>query len=290
MKVFVSWSGDLSRRVAEALRDLFPSVLQGLDMFMSKVDLASGVPWFGDIEHSLANSDFGIIVVTRENQERPWLLFEAGALAKSLEKPRVTPLLVDLANADVRGPLSQFQMRSLRRDDISRLLSDLNDLAGDERRLSEDHFKRAFGKWWDDIEQRFVEAQNAVPVGAAPAHRSERELLVEALSEIRRLSLQVEANANLEAQRLEVLWRNIPAAFSLGGYGSGFSGGGGGPTSSPTGGKGIVGSASENPGPQGPVPQGLGPQGPSGDANKFRKFADTRETPLPLRQDTPPKK
>lgn len=83
MKVFLSWSGDLSRCVAALLRDWLQNVLQTLPVFMSDKDIESGARWNDVISSNLEESDFGIIVVTREGQDKPWLLFEAGALAKS---------------------------------------------------------------------------------------------------------------------------------------------------------------------------------------------------------------
>ena len=52
---------------------------------------------------------FGIICVTEVNQENPWLNFEAGALAKTLNQSRVCPYLIGMRPSDLKGPLSQFQ-------------------------------------------------------------------------------------------------------------------------------------------------------------------------------------
>src|SRR4051794_34838733 len=102
--VFVSWSGRLSGEIGAAIRDLFPQILQGLEIFMSEADIQDGSPWFESITKSLERSNYGIIVLTRENLARPWVLFEAGALAKGIEKSRVTPLLVDIERSDLGGP------------------------------------------------------------------------------------------------------------------------------------------------------------------------------------------
>jgi len=60
--------------------------------------------------------------VTRANQHAPWLIFEAGALAKSVNEGRVVPLCIDLKSAEVTGPLSGFQGRALDRDAVKRLV------------------------------------------------------------------------------------------------------------------------------------------------------------------------
>ena len=51
----------------------------------------------------------GILCVTRENHEAPWLNLQAGALAKAVDVSRVVPLAIDLAPSDVVLPLGQFQ-------------------------------------------------------------------------------------------------------------------------------------------------------------------------------------
>src|SRR5690242_4912467 len=96
MKVFVSWSGPLSKGIALELREWLPNVLQGLEVFMSSEDIRSGSRWFEDGGRQLQASDFGVIVTTRANQQAAWLLFEAGALSKTLARASVAPLLVDL--------------------------------------------------------------------------------------------------------------------------------------------------------------------------------------------------
>jgi hypothetical protein len=47
-----------------------------------------------------------------ENQVAPWILFEAGALAKTIESTFVVPYLIDLEPPNInRGPLKQFQAK-----------------------------------------------------------------------------------------------------------------------------------------------------------------------------------
>ena len=45
----------------------------------------SGARWNDQVAVELERTNFGIICLTKANQERPWVLFEAGALAKGLK-------------------------------------------------------------------------------------------------------------------------------------------------------------------------------------------------------------
>ena len=94
MKVFISWSGDLSHKVAIVIRDWLPAILQYVEPYVSSEDIDKGVRWSSDISKELDNSKFGILCVTKENFEAPWLNFEAGALGKSFETGRVSPFLL----------------------------------------------------------------------------------------------------------------------------------------------------------------------------------------------------
>ena len=93
MKVFISWSGQPSKRLGEALRDWLPGVLQLVTPYFTPSDIEKGTLWSTDIAKELSESQVGILCVTRDNIHSDWLLFEAGALSKSLEKSHVCPVL-----------------------------------------------------------------------------------------------------------------------------------------------------------------------------------------------------
>lgn len=84
MKVFLSWSGERSKAVAELLNDWLCCVIQAARPWVSTRDLDRGSLWFGEINEQLKDTSIGIICLTQENRVRPWILFEAGALAKGL--------------------------------------------------------------------------------------------------------------------------------------------------------------------------------------------------------------
>src|ERR1017187_1755284 len=96
MEIFVSWSGARSRSLALELCTWLRSVNHFFRPWMSDRDLRKGDRWSETIGNRLAVAHCGVICVTPENVDSPWLEFEAGALSKSLS--RVCPLLYGMSS------------------------------------------------------------------------------------------------------------------------------------------------------------------------------------------------
>jgi hypothetical protein len=189
MKVFISWSGDQSLAVAQALRDWLPQVIQAVDPWISVSDIEKGSRWAGEIAGQLEECRVGLICLTPKNLSAPWLLFEAGALAKTLDKTFVCPYLLDLQYSDVRDPLAQFQLTRADEEDTRKLLRTINRavaLVANEQALSEVRLHATFEKWWPDLESTPQHIPS--PSGSVPQKRSERELLEEILEGVRGLT------------------------------------------------------------------------------------------------------
>lgn len=130
MKVFLSWSGDASHQIARALYGWLPMLIQRIEPYISS-EIDKGARWSTDIARELESSSFGIACVTNENKEAPWLLFEAGALSKSVAEGRLAPLLCGIEQSDIqRSPISQFQMTKFERAEFLRLLHSINSSLG----------------------------------------------------------------------------------------------------------------------------------------------------------------
>src|SRR4051812_12899520 len=108
MKLFISWSGQTSQQIAQAMREWIPLVLPAVKPFITSSDIDKGARWQGDISQELDQSNFGIVCLTRENLNSQWLAFEAGALAKHLSG-KVAPILFGLEHQEVQQPLGMFQ-------------------------------------------------------------------------------------------------------------------------------------------------------------------------------------
>ncbi|MDQ4119875.1 MAG: toll/interleukin-1 receptor domain-containing protein [Acidobacteriota bacterium] len=191
MKIFISWSGELSHRVALALHEWLPLVINAINPYVSSEDIAKGIDWFRDIHTNLSESTFGIVCVTRENINRPWILFEAGAIASKLGASFLTPLLVDLSPADIDNPLSKLQATKVEKEDVFKLLKTINSQL-ETGALDENRLRTAFDKWWDDllkkIEKAKAETKELSENKEKPPKRSDREILEETLEIVRGLS------------------------------------------------------------------------------------------------------
>jgi hypothetical protein len=182
MKVFISWSGQRSAAVADALRYWLPKVIQALEPWMSADDVEKGTRWRSGIATELEQSSVGIICLTRENLDSTWIHFEAGALSKQQQNTYVCTLLFDLEPTDVREPLAQFQATRARKDDVRKLISTINNTLGDEK-LPESELSEIFEVWWPKLEERLANI-GELTTSAAPI-RADRELLEEILEIVR---------------------------------------------------------------------------------------------------------
>ncbi|MCG9910446.1 MAG: toll/interleukin-1 receptor domain-containing protein [Flavobacteriales bacterium] len=152
MKVFLSWSGTKSHKLALTLRDWLPSVIQSVEPYVSSEDIDKGARWSTDIAKELEDSGFGILCVTKENLNAPWLTFEAGALSKKLDKSYVSPFLFDIKRAEITGPILQFQSTVFEKEDVKKLVYTINKALGDEK-LAETRLEKTFEVWYPNLEK-----------------------------------------------------------------------------------------------------------------------------------------
>ena len=140
MKVFISWSGERSKKIAEILRKWIKQVINVVEPFVSSQDIDKGARWSADIAQELQDTNFGILCVTKDNYKQPWLLFEAGALSKAVEIAHVVPVLFHLKPSDLQGsPLLQFQQTtSFSEEEIKKLIVALNNACGTAARDTHD--------------------------------------------------------------------------------------------------------------------------------------------------------
>jgi hypothetical protein len=201
-KVFVSWSGSLSKKVAEVFRDWIQNVLQNAQPFLSSEDIDKGGQWWIAINDELASSGVGVVCLTSENLDARWLLFESGALAKGLQQARICTLLINVKAEQVTPPLSMFQATLPTKADMFRLVKTINVALG-EKGLTETRLEQSFSHWWGAFEKNFTEALESEKHVTKLPKRSNEEMLAEILEICR--SLQRNANAQRPPTTLQEL-------------------------------------------------------------------------------------
>ena len=173
MKIFISWSGKQSQRVAEALADWLPYVFQTVTPWVSSEGVRAGSRWFLEVAKSLDEADFGILCVTRENMAAPWILFEAGALSKSIEYGRVVPYLIDVTSTELPAPLAQFQAVTANEEGTRRLVQAISANHPAEKRPAH-VLDRVFDRWWPELQAGMQAPAEAVARETAQTRNSPR--------------------------------------------------------------------------------------------------------------------
>jgi hypothetical protein len=152
MKVFISWSGELSGRLARTIHKWLPNTLPYVRPYFSQEDIQKGAKWDLEISKELEASSVCIIVLTRQNLNSEWIMFEAGAISKSVEEARLCTVLFGIEPADVQGPLERFQMTRFSKDDMHRLLKTINSNAQDEA-IPPATVDQDFERCWPELER-----------------------------------------------------------------------------------------------------------------------------------------
>lgn len=184
MRVFVSWSGELSHEYAQLINDWLPSVLQSVQTYVSSSDIKSGSRWSVELAKELEAHSYGILCLTHMSKTAPWVNFEAGALSKAVGDSHVVPLLFDLKKSDVDYPLAQFQMRLTTRDDMLALLVDINSASATP--IEQHRLEAIFGVWWPRFEESLakIRAKN-IEETERPKEDENSKVLEEILDVIR---------------------------------------------------------------------------------------------------------
>lgn len=109
-KVFISWSGDTSKKCAEYYKYLLEQIYNtNNDIFIS-TDISLGKPSLKEIVKALNECNIGIFFITEESQNRAWLNFEAGAIYKADNaNTLIIPIYVDITRDELKhSPFPEF--------------------------------------------------------------------------------------------------------------------------------------------------------------------------------------
>lgn len=218
-KIFISWSGELSKALAEVVRDWIPKVLQSVKPYFTPDDIEKGARWAKEISGELATSQLGIICLTQENQHNPWILFEAGALSKNLEESKVCPILFNFDTTELKGPLASFQATRFNKEEIKKLLESINNSCNDSK-LEQKYLDETFEMWWPKLDGKIREVLVPAKGATKPQKRTERDILEEILELTRsnaKLVLSDQRGASIiTIEELVSRYRSIKEKVSIG--------------------------------------------------------------------------
>jgi hypothetical protein len=148
-KIFLCWSKTRSKTIAKAWAALLPQIVEGIRPIVS-TEFEKGKPWAAELRRDLDDARSGIVFLTPENVDAPWIHFEAGALATAvgLRGGDVFTYVYGFNPGRLTGPLSAYQSTLATRDDTQRLVRDL--CAALERQPPDE---KAYAAWWPKLEK-----------------------------------------------------------------------------------------------------------------------------------------
>lgn len=111
--IFISWSGDLGKGIAEALRDTILCV-PGLDPWVSSRDIKTGRPWFSELTDFMKGCHHAVVCLTPGGSYKAWVNFETGFVFGKLNQ------IVTLNfGENLTGPLKGIQcLDGFKKEDI----------------------------------------------------------------------------------------------------------------------------------------------------------------------------
>ncbi|MCT1353846.1 MULTISPECIES: TIR domain-containing protein [unclassified Gordonia (in: high G+C Gram-positive bacteria)] len=177
--VFVSWSGELAKAVAQVIQEWLPTLVDDIEPWASSTSIQAGMGWLHEVNTKLTAAQFGIVVVTLENKDREWLNFEAGALGQRFvndERGRVVPVMVDFTNtSDLPSTLSQFQAIHLEKEGLRSLARSLaRALEKNEAPVTE-----RFENSWPSLERKLSKAKATPSATPARSHQTKVDEILE---------------------------------------------------------------------------------------------------------------
>ena len=183
-RIFLSWSGSRSRAIAALLKPWLEDILGNpCDVWMSQESLPKGRQWLIELTNVLSTTTTGIVVLTGENTDATWINFEAGAIWKAFHDSRCCTLLFGINPNDIVGPLSHFQHTAFTKDDVYRMVSQINEARSDQK-ATPDQILRRFNRTWQDFEKEILNIPKSTVL---PEARPPGEVLGEILDIVREL-------------------------------------------------------------------------------------------------------
>ncbi|GEM_PF-3213088 len=155
MKIFFCWSGESSHKISLLFDDFLKAIFPFIETFISSENIANGLMWNDILKKELKNCSIGILFITKQNINSPWINFEAGALSNSFVNSRVIPFLFGVEKSDIRFPLAMFQSCDANKDEIQKFFMSINNYS-EEPMIKESILIKNFESFWPNWENKLV--------------------------------------------------------------------------------------------------------------------------------------
>lgn len=166
-KIFISWSKSPSREVAILLEAYLRKIIPypNVEWFLSaskETGLDSGDRYLRILDNKLESSDFGILVLTKNNYSSPWILFEAGSLSKNIADSKVVPLLINRQENDIEEPLRNFHYATLTKSKIFDLIKSLTKSIFGGKNINQELYKQLENVVDDTWDNFYTDIENCI--------------------------------------------------------------------------------------------------------------------------------
>lgn len=163
--VFISFSQRLTHDVAkvieEVITSIYPKSKSNVEVFLSSKKIKAGT-FKGQILNAMRNAKFAISVLSSENKNAPWLMYEAGALSLAVEQNggHLMPYLFCRHGSDREATIEDLQYVQYQRDhednqeQFKKLIENLNDSLSNQNKVNGLKIANAIDDAWPDISKR----------------------------------------------------------------------------------------------------------------------------------------
>ena len=238
MNMFISWSKQISGRIATVLGNWLPLVNPYITPFVSTIDISAGAKWPEELDEALNQAQSSIVCLTEENLDSDlnWVNYETG---RTSAYP-IACIYFSRRN-DQKAPeaLRRFQgVQQFTRQNMWKLMQDINrecrntvrspgpDFTWSGMPLSREQLQESFNELYEALENRVrdilslsaspietpVKIQANLPVRSVATESTEEERFSASVSSENTSSSEIETCA----QNLEKLYRHYGYSPDIG--------------------------------------------------------------------------
>jgi len=164
--VFISFSKRETAKVATVItsiiNSIYPKIKTTVEVFFSPEKLKAG-SFRGQILDAMRDARFAITILSPENNESAWLMYEAGALSLAVEQNggHLMPYLFCRHGDEVESTIEDLQYAQYQRDsennqkELVNLITNLNNSLSKDNRVDDLTIKDEINKFWETINKKF---------------------------------------------------------------------------------------------------------------------------------------